>query len=411
MKVGEAAGWLTARGLFLALALCWPSTSWGQGVNDTQCTFDRDPTWRYVVGRGQGAETEATQQARDAAESDLMATVGAGLPPLRRDGLLTQVVHWFDKYDPPTQTACAVVSIPADARQKLDAEAGQLEQAVAGLAGAVADKTPGLLAIDDIAWDTGCGAGEVGHYLRTSLYGHLARFPGIRIDASDEPAADASHLCLNMAEVSGEVLITALLTRSGQVGSEPLEGFRFTSSLLGIEPTSGACCATDDMLGIENGGRTGISGLTVEFVLLGKMDVYCEGNQIEPVISVSQPARVQVFNVQKDGMAQLIWPSPGDAGVVKDRVSMGQVTLIASSGREDERLVAVAVPETSRFARSDEWWAYCEVPDTFGQHYFPPGAAVGTTTFTVVPQGRRGCPNMAVGGAKETQVQARPCER
>jgi hypothetical protein len=387
-----------------------PSVASGQTTSDL-CAFDRIPGWDYMVEWGHGTEDEAKREASLMAEDRLIEKVGAGLNRVRQDGIRGQVQQYILEYDAASQTGCAVAAIDSGARAKLDAQADGLEQGLSALATTIAQKTPPLLAIGDIAWDTGCGAGEVGGYLRTSLTYHLGGRGGIRIDDSDDPSDQASVLRLKLAEVAGQIRATALLSTPGVEGAESLGGLDFTAALFGLEPTSGSCCATDDQLGLAGGGQTGIGGLTVEFVLLGGQDVYCEGNEIEPVIAVNRPAKVQIFNVQKDGMAQLIWPLPGQEGVISDRVSMGVVALIASSEREDERLVAVAVPEASRFGRSEDWWAYCELPDTFGSHYFPPGAAVDTVTFTVVPQGRRGCPTQDVSGVKDAQVRARPCER
>ena len=133
--------------------------------------------------------------------------------------------------------------------------------------------------------------------------------------------------------------------------------------------------------------------------LPGGRNTFCEGDSLTPIVRVSQPARVQVYAVLRDGTAHLVWPGPyrGDDRI-EGTEELFSGTLVANPDAGDESLVAVAVSLPGGFGVSRGWTGYCHASDDFGEAFYPPGAAVHRVSYTVRPPGV-GCPVVDVSEA------------
>ncbi len=115
----------------------------------------------------------------------------------------------------------------------------------------------------------------------------------------------------------------------------------------------------------------------------------CEGSRDDISLSVSQPARVQVYSVDRAGGGHFLGAVEGGP-----TIEVGDGQWVPQPDDSDERLVAVAVPLGQSFGARDSWSAYCRLPTALNAKDFPAGAAVGTKSFLVYRQGTHGCPAM-----------------
>ncbi len=268
-----------------------------------------------------------------------------------------------------------------------------LDEGLAAMAAEVAGRDAPLLYLEPPVWATGCAAAEVGPYLTTRLQNHLGRAGSTQLVLRPEAGRAPARMHLRLARGPSGVTITGMLREPGAAGWTPLAGPEFPGELFGIDEGAGASCRTDGDLGLDDSHRAGSGDLQVWVDIAGNQGRFCEGERAETVVRVSAPARVQIYDVQRDGSAELLWPPPGQPGlVIRDEYSLGAWELTPTAGGGDERLVAVAVPEGGDFGARDGWTGHCRVPGTFGDDHYPPGAAVGTATFSVVGQGIGVCP-------------------
>jgi hypothetical protein len=170
-----------------------------------------------------------------------------------------------------------------------------------------------------------------------------------------------------------------------------LGGFAFPGDLFGDDPDAQAACRGDAELGLKDGEKLGDGGLQVALVVDTHDGVVCPGETLRPVLMVSQQARVQVYSVARDGAGFLVWPPPGEQGLVDDLLDLGAFHAVETPDRGDERLVAVAVPAGQYFGKTEGWTGFCALPGVFGPPYYPAGAAIGTASWRVLPAGLGGC--------------------
>ncbi len=370
------------------------------------------PPHGYVleVGYGDGNQAKALGEARSDAEARLIQKICAGLSHARCEGIKQWIRPWKDgRYTPGKRSACSAVAIEANKLDQLKAESVALDQHLARLAEEVARREAELLYVDAPVWSTGCAAGEVGAYLKVTVEGQLGHAESLKLDLGPERQAEAARLRMQLAPGPGGVVVVGLLRLPGDVGWTPLEGPKFSLDLFGVDPDECGACRPDEALGLEDSELVGEDELTVEIEIPGNSGRYCEGDVVEPIVRVNRPARVQLYNVTKDGTGYLLWPPPGGDGRVDHAVSLGASQLTASPDASDERLVAIAVPADGSFGPRDSWTGYCKVAGEFGPSLYPEGAAIGTATYTVLLSGGGGCPVSNVEGATAAAYEAPVC--
>jgi len=359
------------------------------------------------LGYGHGNEAKAMSAARDDAFRKVIDRVCAGLSEARCNGIRSSISPWEDgRYH--RRSACAAVAFPEDKLDALQREAGDLDQAIAGLAEDVGSLEVALLRHEAPAWESGCAAGEVGAYLENTFDGALGR-TAVQLDRDERLHAGASRFHMVLAPGPAGVRVTGYLQRPGEVGWSTVEGPKFALDLFGVEAAEQGQCAPDERLGLRGGQLAGDGGLAVWIDLPGGGNLFCEGEEIAPVLRVSSPARVQVFSVQRGGAAHLVWPMEGD-GIVEEQLVLDGGVLLADEGAGDERLVAVALPAGRSFGPTDRWRGYCEAGKDFGDSFYPAGAAVGTASYTVRPQGGS-CAAVDVSRYRNASFTAEPCGR
>ena len=369
------------------------------------------PPHGYVVelGYGKGNEAKAMSDARDEALRRVIDKVCKGLSEARCNGIRRSVSPWEEgRYDRRTRSACAGVAFPQDKLDELRREAELLDHEIADLAEDVGSMEVGLLRHEAPAWESGCAAGEVGAYLENTFAGALGR-TAVQLDRDERIHAGASRFHMVLAPGPAGVRVTGYLQRPGEVGWSTVEGPKFALDLFGVEAAEQGQCAPDERLGLRGGQLAGDGGLAVWIDLPGGGNLFCEGEEIAPVLRVSSPARVQVYSVQRGGAAHLVWPMEGD-GIVEEQLVLDGGVLLADEGAGDERLVAVALPAGRSFGPTDRWRGYCKAGEDFGDSFYPAGAAVGTASYTVRPQGGS-CAAVDVSRYRNASFTAEPCGR
>jgi len=392
----------------LALLFAAPHTASGSQIDPCPNV----PPQGYVleVGYGKGNESEAMSAAREDARDRLIEATCSGLSEARCNGIRRSVRPWGDgEYKASTRSACAAVAVEASKLQQFEDEVAQFDSGLSALAAEIAALDLVLVYQEPPVWTSGCSTGDLGEYLRIAVESKLGSTGRVQIALGAVRPRNAAALRLRLAHGPGGILVTALVKKPRQEGWLPLQGPSVSPDLFGIDTNAGRQCASDEVLGLENTERLGIDGLRVRIDIAGNVGQFCEGSDIEPIIRVNRRARVQVFNVQRDGLAYLIWPPPNHSATVDGDVSLGILHLIHSPLAGDERLVAVALEQDGSFNGRDDWTGYCRVPAVFGPDLYPQGAAVGTATFTVV-RGRKGrCPDMLLDRVEMTEEEAPVC--
>jgi len=381
---------------------------------DEECPIVPPHGHRIEVGWAKGNnQAEAIEQARQTARQTMSDKLCGDFGQARCNGINRHINPWGDgHWSKRDKAACAVVSIPEDKIDEYDRDAATLDAALADLATQLGDEKVTVLYQDGVFWASGCSAAVVGSYLRTSLQNHLSQVGSFKLAVGPVAPPDAAQLRLQLARGPSGIVVNGLLRPPKEDHWTPLTGPTFAGDLFGIEAHEGEQCRSDQALGLQNSSRAGAQGLQVEIQIAGNVGSFCEGEEIQPVVRVTQPARVQVYNVQSNGEAHLVWPPPhgkGSDGFVDDIFQLGVSTLIHSETAGDERLVAVAVPRGSSFGPRNDWQGYCQVPGSFGPAYYPLDAAVGSATFTVYAPGTGNCPDMPVREFQQTLYRAPIC--
>jgi hypothetical protein len=333
----------------------------------------------YAVAADQA---EAIDQARLEARRLALESLCAGKSEARCAVLRRHVESWkVPFYNAATGRACAHVGVN---RQWIDDDTrdqAKLFDELRGLAARV-EQAVGAdpLRIEPPVWaTTGCTAGDVGAALVAELRNGFGAVGGVRLVEGE--SARATRLQLALASAKTDVLLTAALRATGDDTRTPIEGLRFPADLFGAAPSD--ACRFDRDLGLQGGRRVGGDGRIVS-VDVPARGSFCEGDALEPTVTVSGRSEVVVFSVARSGEAYRVWPPPGSDGIVDGTVSLGALTLHPTPGRGDEKLLAVAVAPGADWGAMRGWSGFCRVPALTADLY-PAGAAAGAATFQVLP--------------------------
>ncbi len=135
--------------------------------------------------------------------------------------------------------------------------------------------------------------------------------------------------------------------------------------------------------------RPGTGGLVAR---LSAPATVCSGQTFTPTLSLSAPARVQVWAVSPDGSATLLEPGSSGTGTRADGawdLPLPELRAQPSGMAGDDILVAVAMPSSATVTSSAPQ-AFCHVP-RFDASRIPAGAAVAVQTLHVLDDEGR-CP-------------------
>ena len=325
----------------------------------------------------------AISAARRDARKQAIEALCAGKSEARCAVIRRHLEGWKQPYHHPvTGRACAHVGVNRqwidDDRHDLERLQGKLAAMAAGVAEAVGDRP---VALAPLRWaDSGCDAGEVGSILRAGLHDALAEAKRRMV----APGADGAAVVRLRLEVASEmVLVSASVVPPDGSASVPVKGLSFPADLYAVHE-AGSDCRLDRQLGLDDGARQGAGGLRV-WLDDGVDSTVCEGTKGEPSVTVSRPARVKVWSVDRQGSAYLVWPPPGSTGRVERSVSLGEVTYHRPEAGGEERLLAVAVPEGTPFGAVDRWTGFCRHPGPLEASAYPQAAAAAASSLTVLP--------------------------
>ncbi len=394
---------------------------------DCESTFNLPDKRRPFFGWGHDAEpgaasAKAEAQASEAARrwvegqpvcSDLrspacwLASKGTGVPqaaPPRkvRVGLRT---GW---------STCAVVTASNDAGDAAQRDAADLTTNWSAMAQRVrhALENSGrrtVLRVGRFRFaGSGCPAGDVEASLRTPLDNALAS-AGFALAAFDD--ALVPRLDIGLSVAVGEVHFGAALDLPDRCeGGLPVEGFTMRAELLGLRDGEGGDCGVAVLP--QGAGRVGRDG---DKCLAARLEMergwFCHGDRTRPVLNLSGPARVQVFDVQPDGRAVRFLPveEHGWSGVHGWRVALDEGEAGWDPDVPGVRLVAVALPEGKEpTGPSARWVGECLVP-RFEPGLFPASAAIAEVAFDVLgPDDRRCARSPAVAPRVQDELAQMP---
>jgi hypothetical protein len=395
----------------LALALvmlCGPSGSARavQAPGIEACPEVPPPGYRLERAYASGPRAEALEAARQRARAVMLERICAGYGQLRCAAVQRHISSWGEgSWEPEHRrgregTACAAVAIEQSFLDQLGRDylrfEADLSALVQRLRGQVGDA---LLAVEPPVWESGCVAGAVGAAVAGELRSQLA---GSRVVPEGQGDRTAAAVISTLSPSAGGVRLN-LAVRPAGGGAVLLGGFAFPGDLFGDDPASQAACRSDADLGLRDGEKLGDGGLQVALVVDTHDGVVCPGEVLRPVLMVSQRARVQVYSVARDGTGYLVWPPPGEPGLVEELLDLGAFHAVETPDRGDERLVAVAVPSGGYFGKTEGWTGFCALPGVFGPPYYPAGAAIGAASWRVLPAGLGSC---AADAARPVDLQA-----
>jgi len=407
---------------FLAILVPWLACLTPVGIAAAQGTkvFSEEqcPTlppkgcdcWSFLgVGSGPN-EAEALKAARNDAMTQIEERHCAGLSRARCDGIVAAVLDWkTGEYHRGSRSACRVLTLRQEVVRKLEDEERAFDAGIAELASDLAGRGMERVWHAGPVWSNGCAAVVAGQYVKESLDGELSML-GVRFDVGHSASTGAHRLQLSMTPAPQGVLVTAVVLEPDQADAIKVQGPRFPLDLFGVAETPPEACATDGRLGLRDGPRTGEGGLRVWVDLAAGKNTFCEGDELAPVVRVDGTSRVQVYSVQRDGTAHLVWPAFGDGRVTNEQpLDPGLVLHDEDAG--DESLVAIAIPTDHSWGRTEGWSGYCKASDDFvPSDFYPQSAAVSRVTFSVRPQGD-GCPQVDVSAYKNAMFEAETCSR
>jgi len=352
------------------------------------------PGYRIERAYAAGPEGEAMNAARDRARQVMIERLCAGVGELRCAAVQRHITSWGQGTWTPTDrrghsgTACAAVAIEEAFLDQIGRDEAAFQADLAKLVAELLARTgEALLDLTPPAWETGCVVGDLGAAVAGELRALLAGARVVPDGQGDRratevlttlsPAAMGVRLNLAMRPAGGAVLL--------------LGGLTFPADLFGSDAEAQAACRSDQDLGLSAGEKLGDGGLQVGLVVDTHDGVVCSGETLRPVLMVSQQARVQVYSVTRDGGGFLVWPPPGDPGLVDGLLDLGEFYAVQNADAGDERLVAVAIPVGGYFGKTEGWTGFCRLPGVFGPVLYPSGAALGAATWRVLPAGMGGC--------------------
>jgi len=354
--------------------------------------------YRLERAYGSGSQAEALEQARQRARSAMIERVCAGYGELRCAAVQRHIGSWGEGSWEPAQrrgqdgTACAAVVVEEAFLDQLGRDYDSFEHSLSQLVVSLRSEAgAALLAVEPPTWDSGCVAGSVGAAVAGELRTLLA---GARVVPEGQGDRSASAVVTTLSPGAGGVRLNLSFTPPSGA-AVLLGGFTFPGDLFGDDPNAQAACRSDADLGLRDGEKLGDGGLQLALVVDTQDGVVCPGETLQPVLMVSQQARVQVYSVARDGSGYLVWPPPGEPGLVDELLDLGTFYAVESPDRGDERLLAVAVPAGGYFGKTEGWTGFCRLPGVFGPLLYPAGAAIGTASWRVLPAGLGGCTQSA----------------
>lgn len=362
------------------------------GVDD--CPVVEPKGYEIEPGRAEGDEVEARNAALQNAKMALRQRFCEGRSEVCCAAVWRHIEPWGKgSYTPGTRKkpgwACAAAVLPDAFLENLPEDCDSSGKAFEKLAGEVRSRVGNrLLSIEPPRWETGCVLGELG----AAVAGEIRRrMTGIRLVGQGEDSTGAVRLVSLLHQGVGGLNLVVSLADPNEKGEVVLGDVPFTADMLPVEDHEMGLCRTDAALALP-GGRKVSGDFRIDVVALTRDGNLCEGETLTPTLKLSQPGRVQVWNVDKDGLAFLVWPPPGASDQVRGTVSLGEFTMVPMPEPADERFVAVAVPAGGSFGLTDGWSGYCRLNGVFDSRYYPQGSAVGTATFHVIPAGVESCP-------------------
>jgi hypothetical protein len=367
---------------------------------------------KFVVEQGFVEGAGATiPDARQRATETLIGRVCSGLSEVECASVRRHVGPWGDGYDDKKKKlACGSVSLDKSQIPDRKREAQELEVAMRALAVRVAEQSKGSpVLMEAPKWASGCSSGVVGQAVKTQMLVQLGKVEGITLARANQRA---TRLELSMAPGPAGVTVAAGLQAAGGAGV-PLPGFSFPRALFNVPEDEKGECRGNAALGLSDGHRVGSSGLGVEVALDGVDGQACDGTQTALNVRVTEPSRVQLYSIAKDGRSYLVFD-----GEAQGESSPATFTLTAMP--DDETLMAVAVPTGGNLGAPGAWdlvrtaSGLCEVPRGIQVSDFPGAAAISTFTYRVVPGGTEGCkvdPSSAerLQQAHQALASAEPC--
>ncbi|MFH1463185.1 MAG: hypothetical protein ABIO70_02255 [Pseudomonadota bacterium] len=356
------------------------------------------PGYRLERAYASGPQDEALNAARVRARQVMAERLCAGVGALRCAAVQRHLTSWGEGTWVASDrrghggTACAAVVIEESFLDQLGRDEAsfhaQLSALMADLRARAGDA---LLDITPPTWETGCVVGAVGPAVAGEVRSHLA---GARVVPEGQGDRRATEVLTTLGPAAGGVRLNLAIRPPGGA-LLLLGGFAFPADLFADDPEAQAACRSDHDLGLAGGEKLGDRGLQVGLVVDTHDGVVCPGEVLHPVLMVSQQARVQLYSVARDGGGYLVWPPPGEPGLVGELLDLGEFYAVETPDRGDERLVAVAIPAGSYFGKTEGWAGFCRLPGVFGPVLYPAGAALGTATWRVLPAGMGGCTGAA----------------
>jgi len=393
----------------LALALL-PGAAGGQATVEP-CPSLEPRGYELELARVEASSIDGIEDARAHARQRMEERFCAGRTELCCASVKRHIESWGTGEWMPGHmrqpgSACAAVVIPDTFLEALPSQCEafrkDLDQIARDLTTRVGDR---ILSLEPPTWESGCVAGELGAAvageIRSLLKGsHEAETPTER--------DDAIRVLTRLSPGVGGVRAVVYARPPGTT-MENLGSLVFPTALFDIPANEVGQCRPDQDLSLDDGARVAPSGLTVEIRIPTRDGLACDQETLEATVRVSRPARVQVFNVAHTGESFLVWPPPGQRGIVQDTASLGSYRMTWNANLGDERLVAVAVPLDAPVTRTEGWIAYCRVPGPFDGTSYPEGAAVGTATYQVLRGDGRRCPLTASRPPEDPNTYATAC--
>lgn len=335
-------------------------------ARDTCNEYLAPPGWKTVVEEADGPN--AVSLARGLAHDRLY---GQFCGPDSRFGqnrcarIKERIEDWKGRVTStfPKTKACATAAIPRRFLWELEEEDRLLSDGLDRLATDVLSLLGDQPSVQVRTphWATGCSARGLGEGLQARLLSKMAAQGGgdLRIVPENVYERETASLSMSLHQAGkGQLLAMVQLQLADEETPRAVEGLRFADDLLDYSPGDDRSCSPADTV-------PGSGPLRPRVTVVAAGGQLCEGEWIEPVVRVSNPARVQVYSVSAGGSALRIWPPPGQAGLVTEEESLGQGQLVLLDGHADSRLVAVAVPEGHEFPETEDWSGFCRVRGPF----------------------------------------------
>jgi len=347
--------------------------------------------WHYEVAWVSGRQgAEARQEAFESAKQTLGDQLCAGFSQYGPE-VCTRIRASIRRAGDGVQrrSACAIASAPRSVVNSLVTGDRKLDQALDGLARDIARRAADSPVLLSSSWGSGCAAPRIGRVLELKLQTHL----GSEVHLVREPGREVTEVLIELIATRLQVEAAVTLQPPGGVGATSLGGFVFPRELFGVPEDERGDCFHDHDVALHSGQRAGREGLQVRIDIVTDAGQLCEGAQFRPTLEVSSPpALVQLWSVDTNGTGYLVWPPRGGYARVTQRRNLGVFDVARSPAGGDELLVAIALPEDADPEPGASWRAPCLLPGTFGQALIPEDAAVGISTFSIVPAGEGGCP-------------------